>query len=226
MSAATQSPPHRAVIEHLVRQSVYAKLGKPLPRSAGAPNPLVVNISARHCHLTQEAVEALFGKGHQLQVHKWLYQEGQFAAKETVTLIGPRSRVISNLRILGPCRNLNQVELAYTDGIALGFDLPLRASGNIKGTPGGMLMGPEGFFEMPDGIIRALRHVHMHPTDTEYYSVKAGDWMKLKIGGECGIVLDRMLVRVDPAFKLEVHIDTDEGNACNLQPNTPCELVK
>jgi putative phosphotransacetylase len=226
MSAATQSPPHRAVIEHLVRQSVYAKLGKPLPRSAGAPNPLVVNISARHCHLTQEAVDALFGKGHQLQVHKWLYQEGQFAAKETVTLIGPRSRVISNLRILGPCRNLNQVELAYTDGIALGFDLPLRASGNIKGTPGGMLMGPEGFFEMPDGIIRALRHVHMHPTDTEYYGVKAGDWMKLKIGGECGIVLDLMLVRVDPAFKLEVHIDTDEGNACNLQPNTPCELVK
>jgi putative phosphotransacetylase len=226
MSAATQSPPHRAVIEHLVRQSVYAKLGKPLPRSAGAPNPLVVNISARHCHLTQEAVDALFGKGHKLQVHKWLYQEGQFAAKETITLIGPRSRVISNLRILGPCRNLNQVELAYTDGIALGFDLPLRPSGNIKGTPGGMLMGPEGFFEMPDGIIRALRHVHMHPTDTDYYGVKAGDWMKLKIGGECGIVLDRMLVRVDPAFKLEVHIDTDEGNACNLQPNTSCELVK
>jgi putative phosphotransacetylase len=226
MSAATQSPPHRAVIEHLVRQSVYAKLGKPLPSSAGAPNPLVVNISARHCHLTQEAVDALFGKGHKLQVHKWLYQEGQFAAKETITLIGPRSRVISNLRILGPCRNLNQVELAYTDGIALGFDLPLRPSGNIKGTPGGMLMGPEGFFEMPDGIIRALRHVHMHPTDTDYYGVKAGDWMKLKIGGECGIVLDRMLVRVDPAFKLEVHIDTDEGNACNLQPNTSCELVK
>lgn len=226
MSVATQSLPHRAVIEHLVRQSVYAKLGKPLPRSAGAPNPLVVNVSARHCHLTQEAVDALFGKGHQLQVHKWLYQEGQFAAKETVTLIGPRSRVISNLRILGPCRNLNQVELAYTDGIALGFDLPLRPSGNIKGTPGGMLMGPEGFFEMPDGIIRALRHVHMHPTDTDYYGVKAGDWMKLKIGGECGIVLDRMLVRVDPAFKLEVHIDTDEGNACNLQPNTACELIK
>ena len=226
MSAAMQSPPHRAVVEHLVRQSVYAKLGKPLPKVAASRNPLVVNVSARHCHLTQEAVDALFGKGHKLQVHKWLYQEGQFAAKETVTLIGPRSRVISNLRILGPCRNLNQVELAYTDGIALGFDLPLRPSGNIKGTPGGMLMGPEGFFEMPDGIIRALRHVHMHPTDTEFYRVKAGDWMKLTIGGDCGIVLDRMLVRVDPAFKLEVHIDTDEGNACNLQPNTPCELVQ
>src|SRR6516165_11618096 len=156
---------HRAVVEHMVRQAVYQRLGKPLPTPAGAPNPLVVNVSARHCHLTPQAVEALFGKGRQLTVHKWLYQEGQFAAKETVTLIGPRSRVISNLRILGPCRNLNQVELAYTDSIALGFELPLRISGNIKGTLGGMLMGPAGFFEMPEGVIRALRHVHMSPDD-------------------------------------------------------------
>ena len=218
--------PHRAVVEHMVRQAVYQRLGKPLPRTASAPNPLVVNVSARHCHLTPEAVEALFGKGYKLQVHKWLYQDGQFAAKETVTLVGPRSRVISNLRILGPCRNLNQVELAYTDGIALGFDLPLRISGDIKGTIGGMLMGPAGFFEMEQGIIRAMRHVHMSPVDADFYGVKAGDSMKLKIGGECGIVLDQMLCRVDPSFKLEVHIDTDEGNACNLQPHTTCELIK
>ena len=217
---------HRAVVEHLVRQSVYSRLGKPLPAAAAAPNPLLVNISARHCHLTQEAVEILFGKGHQLTVHKWLYQDGQFAAKETLTLIGPRSRVISNLRILGPCRSLNQVELAYTDGIALGFDLPLRSSGDIKGTLGCMLMGPAGFFEMPEGVIRALRHVHLSPADADYHGVKQGDFMKLKIGGECGITLDRMLCRVDKSFKQEVHIDTDEGNACNLQPNTPCELVK
>lgn len=216
----------RSVVEHLVRQSVYQRLGLPLPKPATAPNPLVVNVSARHCHLTQEAVEALFGPGHKLQVHKWLYQEGQFAAKETLTLIGPRSRVISNLRILGPCRNLNQVELAYTDAISLGFDLPLRISGNIKGTPGGMLMGPHGFFEMKEGVIRALRHVHMSPTDAQFYGVKAGDEMRLKIGGPCAISLDRMLVRVDPSFKLEVHIDTDEGNACDLQPDTPCELLK
>lgn len=224
--AAANTSVHRAVVEHLVRQTVYQRLGKPLPRTATAPNPLVVNVSARHCHLTQDAVEILFGKGHQLQVHKWLYQEGQFAAKETLTLIGPRSRVISNLRILGPCRSLNQVELSYTDGIALGYELPLRSSGDIKGTIGGMLMGPAGFFEMETGIIRALRHVHMHPTDAGYYGVKPGDFMKLKIGGDCGITLDRMLCRVDPSFKLEVHIDTDEGNACNLQPNTPCELLK
>jgi putative phosphotransacetylase len=217
---------HRSVVEHLVRQAVYQRLNRPLPRSAGAPNPLVVNVSARHCHLTQEAVEALFGKGHQLTVHKWLYQEGQFAAKETLTLIGPRSRVISNLRILGPCRTLNQVELAYTDGIALGFDLPLRLSGNIKGTLGCMLMGPEGFFEMPEGVIRALRHVHMHPDDAAFYGVNNGESMKLRVGGDCGVVFEKMLVRVDKAFKLEVHIDTDEGNACNLQPETPCELLK
>jgi putative phosphotransacetylase len=85
-----------------------------------------------------------------------------------VTLIGPRSRVISNLRILGPCRNLNQVELAYTDAIALGFEIPLRISGDIKGTTGGMLMGPEGFFEMPEGVIRAMRHVHMHPATPSF----------------------------------------------------------
>jgi putative phosphotransacetylase len=224
--AIAASAPHRAVVEHLVRQAVYSRLGKPLPRTATAPNPLVVNVSARHCHLTPEAVEALFGKGHQLQVHKWLYQEGQFAAKETVTLIGPRSRVISNLRILGPCRNLNQVELAYTDSIALGFDIPLRLSGNIKGTPGGMLMGPAGFFEMKEGVIRAARHVHMHPVDAEFHGVKNGDSMKLTIGGDCGITLDKMLCRVDKSFKLEVHIDTDEGNACNLQPDTPCELTR
>lgn len=217
---------HRAVVEHLVRQAVYERLGKPLPRSADAPNPLLVNVSARHCHLTQEAVEILFGKGHQLTVHKWLYQEGQFAAKETLTLIGPRSRVISNLRILGPCRSLNQVELAYTDGIALGFELPLRISGDIKGTLGCMLMGPAGFFEMSEGVIRAMRHVHMSPVDADFYGVKAGDKMKLKIGGDCGIVLDKMLCRVDKSFKLEVHIDTDEGNACNLQPDTPCDLLK
>src|SRR5271155_4524323 len=202
---AIANNPHRAVIEHSVRKAVYQRLGKTLPRLASAPNPLVVNVSARHCHLTQEAVEVLFGKGHTLTPFKWLYQDGQFAAKETLTLIGPRSRVISNLRILGPCRTLNQGELSYTDGIALGFDLPLRISGDVKGTLGGMLMGPAGFFEMSEGIIRALRHVHMSPDLASHYGVKAGDDMKLKVGGPCGITMDRMLVRVDKSFKLEVH---------------------
>lgn len=223
---AVSSAPHRAVIEHLVRRAVYTRLGKPLPRAAIAPNPLVVNVSARHCHLTSEAVEALFGKGHQLTVHKRLYQDGRFAANETVTLVGPRSRVISNLRILGPCRSFNQVELAYSDAVALGFNIPLRLSGNIQGTPGAMLMGPNGFFELSHGVIRAMRHVHMSPADAEFYGVKGGDTLKLNVGGECGVVMDKLLCRVDERFKLAVHIDTDEGNACNLQPDTPVELVK
>lgn len=224
--ASLQSALPRAVVEHVVRQVVYQRLGRPLPKLATAPSPLVVNVSARHCHLTQEAVYALFGKGYQLQVHKWLYQEGAFAARETLTLIGPRSRVISNLRILGPCRKLNQVELAYTDAVALGFDVPLRLSGNVEGTPGCMLMGPAGFLEMKFGVIRALRHAHMNPTDAEFYGVKSGDEMRLRVGGPCGVTFEHVLVRAEAGIKLEVHLDTDEGNACNLRPDTPCELIK
>lgn len=216
---------HRALVEHLVRQAVYARMAVTAPRAAKAPNPLVVNVSARHCHLTSGAVESLFGKGHRLQPLKWLYQEGQFAAKETVTLIGPRSRVISNLRILGPCRKANQVELAYTDAIALGFEIPLRCSGQIEGTPGAMLMGPAGFFKMERGVIRALRHVHMGPEDADFYKTGAGREVRLRIGGPCGLTLEKMLVRVDPNSKLEVHVDTDEGNACHLQPDSFCEIL-
>ena len=196
-----------------------------MPRAVRAPRPLVVNVSARHCHVTPQAVETLFGKGHQLHPTKWLYQDGQFAAQESVTLIGPRSRVISNLRILGPCRDFNQVELALTDAISLGFDIPVRQSGNIKGSPGCMLMGPAGFLELPEGVIRAAPHVHMHPDDAKFYGVKNGDIIRLRVGGPCGMTFEKLLVRVSPDFKLEVHIDTDEGNACGLGPNTPCELL-
>jgi len=217
--------PHRAEIEHAVRRQLYERLGRPMPRSVRAPRPLVVNVSARHCHLTPQAVETLFGAGHTLTPMKWLYQEGQFAAQESVTLIGPRSRVISNLRILGPCRDLNQVELALTDGISLGFDIPVRPSGNIKGTPGCMLMGPAGFLELPEGVIRAAPHVHMHPDDAAFYGVKGGDFARLRVRGPCAMTFDRLLVRVSPDFKLEVHIDTDEGNACGLGPGVPCELL-
>ena len=217
--------PNRALVEKLVTEVVYRQMGLAVQPAAGSPpHPLVVNVSARHCHLTEEAVEQLFGPGHKLTPMKWLYQEGQFAAKETVTLVGPRSRVISNLRILGPCRTLNQVELAYTDAIALGFKIPVRLSGNIQGTPGCMLMGPNGFFEMEEGVIRAAPHAHLSPEDAEFYGVKTGDMMKLRIGGDLGMTFDRLLARVDPSFKLEVHIDTDEGNACGLGPDTPVEL--
>jgi len=226
MAAPTTPTPPRTLVEQLVREQVYARLGLPLPAVATAPNALLVNISARHCHLTQAAVEALFGPGHQLTPKKGLYQEGQYAAKEAVTLIGPRSRVISNLRILGPCRTLNQVELAYTDAIALGFDIPVRMSGAIAGTPGCMLMGPHGYFQLDEGVIRAQPHVHMCPADASHYQVKHLDVMKLKVHGPLGMTFDNLVVRVDPSFKLEVHIDTDEGNACGLKPDTFCELLR
>ncbi len=216
----------QSTVEQIVREAVYARFRPTAPVPKSPPHPLVVNVSARHCHLTQEAVEALFGKGAQLKPMKMLYQDGQYAAEQMVTLIGPRSRIISNLRILGHCRTLNQVELAYTDSIMLGFDIPVKMSGDIKGTPGCMLMGPKGFFELEEGVIRALRHAHLNPDDAAYYGVKQGSKMKLRIGGDCGAVYDNLVARVDKSFKLEVHIDTDEGNACGLRPDSKVELLK
>lgn len=217
---------NRAQIEQLVRKSLGRQSGVVAPIAKVGPNPLIVNSSARHCHLSQEAVEILFGEGHQLKPMKMLYQEDQFAAQESVTLIGPRSRVISNLRILGPCRDFNQVELSFTDSISLGFKVPVTNSGNIAGTPGCMLMGPAGFLEMEEGVIRAAPHVHMAPEDAAFYGVENKSYMKLRVGGELGVTFDRIFVRVDPSFKLEVHIDTDEANACGLGPDVKCELIK
>ena len=217
---------NRAQIEQLVRTSLSRQAGVAKPIAKVGPNPLIVNSSARHCHLSQEAVEILFGKGHQLKPMKMLYQKDQYAAQESVTLIGPRSRIISNLRILGPCRDFNQVELSYTDSISLGFKVPVTNSGNIAGTPGCMLMGPAGFLEMEEGVIRAAPHVHMAPEDAAFYGVENKSYMKLRVGGELGVTFDRIFVRVDPSFKLEVHIDTDEANACGLGPDVKCELIK
>ncbi|MDX2227322.1 MAG: phosphate propanoyltransferase [Verrucomicrobiae bacterium] len=214
----------RALIEGLVRETLRKELSA---RGSGAKPELLVNVSARHMHVTQEELEILFGKGHQLKVHKWLYQEGQFAAEETVTLIGPRKRIIPNLRILGPCRTLTQIELAYTDALQLGIDVPVRHSGDIAGTTGGWVMGPKGMIEMKQGIIRAARHVHMSPADAETFGVRHKDMMKLRIvAPACTTTFEDLLVRVDKSFKLEVHIDTDEGNSCNLDNAISMELLK
>ena len=217
----------RQALETQVRARVYAEMGLPIPRKVNAPNPLLVNVSARHCHLTQEAVEVLFGAGHTLTPMKGLYQDGYYAAEELVTLVGPRSRVISNLRILGPCRDVNQVELAYTDAIALGIpNVPTRISGDVKGSAPCLLMGPAGHLELTEGVIRAAPHVHMSPADAAFYGVKQGESMRLRVGGPLGMIFENILVRIGEGIKLEIHIDTDEGNACNLRPDTPCELLK
>ena len=225
---ATMSSPSvsRADVERVVRDVLLKHLGSAAPQPA-KPNPLVVNISARHCHLTDEHVEILFGRGHKLTPVKDLYQTGYYAAEETVTIFGPRRRMIPNLRVLGPCRGDSQVELAFTDAISLGIDAPVRHSGNIAGTPGCVLVGPKGVVELNEGVIRAARHVHMNNKDADHYGVKNKDMMKLRIESpHCTVVLEDLLVRADATSKLEVHIDTDEGNACYLDGATKVELLK
>ena len=223
MSAITA--PNRPVIEALVRSTLAKQLGQQVP--SGVAPTLVVNSSARHMHISPQNLETLFGKGAKLTVHKMLYQEGQFASEQTVTLIGPRRRVIPSMRILGPCRNLTQIELALTDAVQLGMDIPVRMSGDIEGTPGGYVMGPKGMLEMKNGIIRAARHVHMSPGDAKFYGVKHLDRITMKVTSPmCSTRFDEMIVRVDPSFKLEVHMDTDEANACDLERATKVELIK
>ncbi|MEZ6054929.1 MAG: phosphate propanoyltransferase, partial [Planctomycetaceae bacterium] len=196
--------------------------------SSNKPNPLVVNISARHCHLTEEHVEILFGKGRTLTPVKDLYQEGYYAAEETVAIVGPRRRILPEVRVLGPCRGDSQVELAFTDSISLGLDIPVRISGDIQGTPGCLLVGPAGSLELKQGVIRAMRHVHMSPADMAHHGVKDKDLMHLRVESPgCTTVLENLSVRGgDDKIKLEVHLDTDEGNAINLEHATHVELVK
>jgi propanediol utilization protein len=222
MTTATQL--NRADIERIVRDIVVGRTGSPAGNDK--PNPLVVNISARHIHLTDEHVRILFGKD-ALTPMKDLYQNGYYAAEETVAIVGPRKRMIPNVRVLGPCRGDSQIELAFTDAISLGIDVPVRISGNLEGTPGCVLVGPEGVVELKRGVIRAARHVHMGPADLAYYGVSNGDAMKLRIeSAGCTTVLEDMVVRAADDIKLEVHIDTDEGNAVNLDGATLVELIK
>jgi putative phosphotransacetylase len=224
----------RTDVELLVRDALLRRLrggGAPTGRFAassmsGAPNPLVVNVSARHMHVKQADLEILFGPGAKLTKMKDLYQQGEFASEQLVTLVGPRQRIIPNVRILGPMRDYSQVELSYTDGVYLGLDLPLRISGNHDNTPGVLVLGPKGSVQLPKGVIRAERHVHMSTEDMAFFGVADGAHMKLKIDGPCGVTFDRIRVRYHPKVVLEVHIDTDEGNACDLESATHMELIK
>jgi propanediol utilization protein len=134
--------------------------------------------------------------------------------------------MIPNLRILGPCRDHSQVELAFTDAISLGMDIPVRKSGDHRDAPGCYLLGPAGMIELPTGVIRHERHVHIGPSDAAHYGVKDGDRINLRIKSTCSAVLEDLLVRLAPAAKLEVHLDTDEGNAVDLPNATKVELFR
>ena len=218
----------RADVERVVRDVVIKHLaGAKSAAPVLTPNPLVVNISARHVHLSQEHLEVLFGKGAQLEVQKDLYQTGYFAAKQTVMVVGPRRRTLPDVRVLGPCRGASQVELSFTDGVSLGLDLPVRISGDHHDTIGCVLVGPAGVVELNSGVIRAMRHVHMGPEDLAHYGVKDGDKMHLRVeSAGCTTVLEDLVVRAGKDIRLEIHLDTDEGNAIDLQHATKVELIK
>jgi putative phosphotransacetylase len=215
----------RSDVERVVRDIVLKHVSGAAP-ARRKPNPLVVNISARHVHLSPEHLETLFGAGAKLEVDKELYQAGFFAAKQTVAVVGPRRRMLPDVRVLGPCRGASQVELAFTDGISLGIDLPVRVSGDHHDTPGCVLVGPKGVVELSSGVIRAERHVHMGPEDLEYYGAKDGDRLHLRVESRgCTTVLEDLLIRAGKNIRLEVHLDTDEGNACHLEKASKVELV-
>ncbi|MGQ7843336.1 acetate/propionate family kinase [Granulosicoccus sp. 3-233] len=187
------------------------------------PNPaksIPIAVSGRHCHLTAATFEALFGKGATPTLDKPLSQPGQFACKERVDLIGPRDR-IDGVRVLGPLRSIDQVEISRTDEFRLGVDAPVRNSGNVKGSAPITLQGPAGTVTLPEGLICARRHIHMHPDDAARFAVQNKDEVSVSIvGGDRDLVFGDVLVRVDENFVLEMHIDTDEANAALLNHPT------
>ncbi len=175
-----------------------------------------VEISAHHVHLSQADVEALFGPGHQLTPMHELSQPGQYACEEKVHLVGPKGR-IANVRVLGPTRKETQVEIAMTEQFKLGVQPPIRQSGDLTGTPGLTLEGPHGSTQIERGVICAQRHIHMSPDDALRFRVRDNTVVRVRIAGERELIFGDVVVRVNPAFRLAMHIDTDEGNAGNIR---------
>jgi acetate kinase len=184
--------------------------------TAQKQQPFLVEVSAHHIHLTQEHVEGLFGKGHQLTKHADLSQPGQYACKEQLAIVGPKGR-IERVRVLGPARKYSQVEIAMTEQFKLGVHPPIRESGDIADTPGCTLEGTAGSVKLERGVICSFRHVHMTPEDALRYGVRDKSVVRVRITGDRELVFGDVLVRVDPSFALAMHIDTDEGNAANVQ---------
>lgn len=187
------------------RQNVISNNGMAVP----------VGVSGRHVHLTQNHVEVLFGKGYQLTPKKKL-MGGQFAAEETVTIVGLKLRAIENVRVLGPVRNVSQVEISATDAVKLGVNAVLRDSGDIKGSAPIALVGPKGVLYLQEGCIVAMRHIHMSPEDARKAGLKDGDYVSVQAENERGIIYNKVKIRVDETFTLEMHIDIDEANAGKL----------
>lgn len=187
-------------------------------------NLIPVGISNRHIHLSKEHLAILFGEEYELTERKPLSQPGQYAAEETVTIVGPKTE-ISKVRILGPIRKATQIEVSRTDSFKLGITPPVRDSGDIEGSPGLKVVGPKGEVELDKGVIIASRHIHFHTSDAERFGVKDGDKVKVKTTGERAMIFENVLCRVADNYALDFHIDTDEGNAAGLKTGEKVELI-
>lgn len=186
---------------------------------------LPVGLSNRHIHLSQEDIDVLFGEGYKLTKAKDLAQPGQYAANEKVDVKGERG-TIKGIRVLGPSRNKSQVEISLGDARTLGVDTVLRNSGDLKNTPGVKLIGPKGEVDLENGVIIAARHIHMSTEDAERFGIKDQDKVRVKVDGPRGLIFENVLVRVSPNFKLEMHIDIEEGNAAGVKNNDIVEIVE
>jgi len=207
----------------MITQLVLQTLGKMEEKSNGYQVP--VGVSARHIHLTQEHVEALFGEGYQLTKKKEL-MGGQYACNETVTVVGLKLRAIENVRVLGPTRKASQLEVSATDAMKLGIKAPIRESGNVAGSAPIAVVGPKGAIYLKEGCIIAMRHIHMSPADAQAAGVHDGDIVSVKADNERGTVFNQVKIRVHDTFTLEMHIDTDEANASQIKTGDKVTIIK
>lgn len=182
-----------------------------------AEEPLLpVGVSVRHVHLTREAVDRLYGPGYELRKLRELYQPGEYAAQETVAVVGPRMRAIERVRILAPLREYSQVELARTDGFLLGMDLPVRNSGDLEDAPSVTLVGPMGSLHLEHGAIRPMRHIHMSPTDAERFGLAGKEQVRVVVPGPKGLIFENVVLKLNEKCLPELHLDTDDANAADL----------
>ncbi len=177
---------------------------------------VLVEISARHLHVSEEHLEILFGKGYKLTPKKDLSQPGQFACEERVTVVGTK-RELKGVSILGPCRKATQVELSLTDARSIGVSAPIRESGDVAGSGACKLVGPCGEVELTEGVIAAKRHIHMTPADAEKYGITDSQVVSVKIDTDGrALVFGDVVARVSPSYALAMHLDTDEANAAGV----------
>ena len=188
-------------------------------------NAVSVGVSNRHINLSDNDVETLFGPGHKLTYMRDLKQPGQYACEEVVDVVTEKG-VLPKLRILGPTRKQTQIELAMTDAIKIKVRPPMRDSGDLKGSTGITLRGPAGELTVSEGTILAARHIHMSVIDANRFGLVNKEHVKVIVGGERGMVFENVLVRADASFVLEMHVDTDEANACLLKNGDIVEFVK